>query len=112
VLASKAIAYYFRKRFNRTEKTFPEIRIAELAALPIRVINPANPADKSRHDQIVQLVEQMLTLHQRLSVAKTPQEKTALARQITATDTQLDRLVYDLYGLTPEEIKMVEGAAS
>ncbi len=33
----------------------------------------------------------------------------ALERQISATDTQIDRLVYDLYGLTDEEIKIVEG---
>ncbi len=29
-------------------------------------------------------------------------------RQIAATDQQIDRLVYDLYGLTEEEIKIVE----
>jgi hypothetical protein len=80
--------------------------------VPIRQINMANPEDKSRHDQVVQLVEQMLALHQRLSAAKTPQEKTALERQITAADTQIDRLVYDLYGLTEEEIKIVEGATA
>ncbi len=35
--------------------------------------------------------------------------RTALERQIAATDTQIDRLVYDLYGLTGDEIKIVEG---
>ena len=29
--------------------------------------------------------------------------------QIEATDTQIDTLVYTLYGLTEEEIKVVEG---
>ncbi len=33
-----------------------------------------------------------------------------LDRQIAATDRQIDRLVYDLYGLTDEEIALVEGA--
>lgn len=32
-------------------------------------------------------------------------------RQITATDRQIDRLVYELYGLTEEEIAVVEGGA-
>ena len=41
--------------------------------------------------------------------SKTPQEKTALQRQIEATDKQIDQLVYQLYGLTEEEIKIVEG---
>ncbi|MHB8846309.1 MAG: hypothetical protein ACYC7L_16365 [Nitrospirota bacterium] len=36
-------------------------------------------------------------------------EKTALQRQIDATDRQIDQLVYELYGLTEDEIKIVEG---
>jgi hypothetical protein len=39
----------------------------------------------------------------------TPVEKTSLQRQIAATDARIDRLVYDLYGLTEDEIKIVEG---
>ncbi len=50
----------------------------------------------------------MLELHQQLSAAKTPQEKTSLERQSTTADGQIDRLVYDLYGLTSEEIAIVE----
>ena len=76
--------------------------------LPIRNINFANPADKSQHDRLVNLVEHMLTLHRQKAAARTPQEKIALERQISATDTIIDRLVYDLYGLTDKEIKIVE----
>ena len=39
---------------------------------------------------------------------KTDHEKTAIQRQIDATDRQIDQLVYELYGLTKEEIKIVE----
>jgi hypothetical protein len=38
-----------------------------------------------------------------------PQAQTLLKRQIEATGRQIDRLVYDLYGLTEEEIELVEG---
>ncbi len=34
-------------------------------------------------------------------------EKTALQRQIDATDLQIDALVYELYGLTEEEIRII-----
>ncbi|MCW5554168.1 MAG: N-6 DNA methylase [Verrucomicrobiae bacterium] len=78
--------------------------------LPIRTINFSDKADKAAHDRMVSLVETMLALHQQLAAARTPQERTALERQIAATDTQIDRLVYDLYGLTEDEIKIVEGA--
>ncbi|MGD0349656.1 MAG: N-6 DNA methylase [Verrucomicrobiota bacterium] len=75
--------------------------------VPVRVINFSDKADKTAHDRMVKLVEQMLDLHKKPAGTRTPQEKTALERQITATDTQIDRLVYKLYGLTGAEIKLV-----
>ncbi len=47
-----------------------------------------------------------------LASAKTPNEKEALGRQIAATDAQIDQLVYELYGLTDDEIKIVEEATT
>jgi len=80
-----------------------------LSQLPIRTINFSDPTDKARHGRMVKLVEQMLLLHKQLGVAKTPDEKTRIQRQIDATDHQIDRLVYELYGLTEKEIQVVEG---
>ena len=74
-----------------------------------RTIDFTNPADVARHDRMVALVETMLDLHKRLSAENNPQVKTALQRQIDATDKQIDRLVYELYELTEEEIAIVEG---
>ena len=51
----------------------------------------------------------MLNLKPKLSFARTPDEKNLLQRQIDATDRRIDELVYELYGLTDEEIKIVEG---
>ena len=42
--------------------------------------------------------------------AKTDHEKSLIQRQIDATDKQIDQLVYELYSLTKEEIKIVEEA--
>lgn len=78
--------------------------------VPIRGINFSDKSDKAAHDRMVKLVEQMLALHQQLATARTPQEKTALERQTAATDTEIDGLVYQLYGLTEDEIKIIEGA--
>ena len=66
-------------------------------------------ADKARHDSVVALVQQMLELHKQLAAAQTAADREMYQRQIDATDTQIDALVYALYGLTEEEIKIVEG---
>jgi len=79
-----------------------------LSQLPIRTINFSNPTDKARHDKMVNLVEQMLSLHKQLAAAKIPDEKTRIQRQIDTTDHQIDNLVYELYGLTDKEIQIVE----
>ncbi|MCG2785447.1 MAG: Eco57I restriction-modification methylase domain-containing protein [Anaerolineae bacterium] len=75
--------------------------------VPIRTIDFTKPAEKAQHDRMVALVEQMLALHK--ASAHTPQEKERLARQIESTDRAIDALVYQLYGLTEEEIRIVEG---
>jgi len=46
-----------------------------------------------------------------LPQAKTDHDKTLLQRQITTTDHQIDQLVYELYGLSDDEIAIVEGVA-
>ena len=76
--------------------------------IPIHPIDFSDPVDVARHDRMVALVEQMLALHKQLPQARTPHEQTALERQIEATDRQIDALVYELYGLTEEEIAIVE----
>ena len=60
---------------------------------------------------MVELVQSMLDLHRQISSPGPEHERTLLARRIEATDRQIDRLVYELYGLTEEEIGIVETAS-
>ncbi len=80
-----------------------------IVQIPIRTINPNDPSDIARHDRMVALVRQMLDLNRKLQEARLEQERTMLSRQIEATDGAIDKLVYELYGLTEEEIAIVEG---
>jgi hypothetical protein len=79
--------------------------------LPIRPITFTDPTDRGRHDRLVARVEAMLALHRQLAAAKTSHEQAALQRQIAATDWQIDRLVYELYELTAQEISIVEAGS-
>ena len=44
-----------------------------------------------------------------MAAAPVPDEKTRLGRKISAAAAEIDRPVYDLYGLTEVEIRIVEG---
>jgi hypothetical protein len=80
--------------------------------VPIRVIDRKDKQDRACHEKMVALVEQTLKLHRDLAAAKTAHDKTLAERQIAATDKQIDRLVYELYGLTDAEIAVVEGSGA
>ena len=70
-------------------------------------VNFSDPADKARHDKLVSLVERMFELHKQSP--RTPQEQEMVKREIESTDKGIDRLVYELYGLTEDEVRVVEG---
>jgi len=112
LLNSKLLDFYlhrisvpFRGGFYSANRQF-------LEPLPIHHINFDNTAEKKMHDDLVALVNKMLELNKRLApIRNTPcNERDELLREINHTDNEIDNLVYDLYGLTEEERKIIEGS--
>jgi len=112
ILNSKLLYWFLARISNVFRGGWITCTKQYVGTLPIRPIDFANRADKSRHDRMVDLVETMLDLHKRLAAVRTADDQTALKRQIDATDRQIDQLVYELYGLTDAEIKIVEEATT
>ena len=79
--------------------------------LPIVSLDLSKSSNRARHDLLVELVGKLLIWVPKLRAAKSDAERQTLQNAVTATDQQIDALVYELYGLTPEEIALVEGAA-
>ncbi|MEN6483229.1 MAG: TaqI-like C-terminal specificity domain-containing protein, partial [Anaerolineaceae bacterium] len=104
ILNSKCCFYWLDMTLPKLRGNFFEPSYVIFKNFPIPEIT-----DVPKHDRMVALVERMLELHQKLAAASVPAEKTMLQRQIDATDREIDQLVYQLYDLTPEEIKIVEG---
>lgn len=111
LLNSKLGEFYFKRTCAGLEgknETYLRFFGQYLKGFPVAVIDTENAADRARHDKMVKLVESMLKLHEQLAAAKTAHDKILIQRQIDATDRQIDALVYELYGLTDEEIRIVE----
>lgn len=75
---------------------------------PIRPINFSDSSEKALHEKMIDLVEQILANHKSLALAQTPQDKSRIDRQIEVNDRAIDLLVYELFELSEEEIKIVE----
>ncbi|MCR4321512.1 MAG: hypothetical protein NUV74_14385 [Candidatus Brocadiaceae bacterium] len=109
IINSKLFLFVYSFMNPEKGEALAQVKKYHVEQLPIRTINFQDPSDKARYDQMVALVNQMLELHKQLASARTDHEKTAIQRQIDATDRQIDQLVYELYGLMEEEIRIVEG---
>jgi hypothetical protein len=104
IINSKLLSYWFNITFDKFQRgIFPQFKVNELEQFPI--VN----AGKIEQEKLVSLVDTMLKLKRQEQEAKTPQEKTIYERRIAGLDSQIDALVYKLYGLSPDEIKIVEG---
>jgi hypothetical protein len=108
IINSKFGKWFWVLKNSDFKSLFPKIKKTQIESIPICIINFSSPDEKAKHDKMVNLVEQMLVSKNNLFVAQTPQEKARLERQIEVTDKAIDSLVYELYGLSEEEVRIVE----
>ncbi|MAO65653.1 MAG: restriction endonuclease, partial [Balneola sp.] len=95
ILNSKLISYYFRVKYNRQDVTFPEIRLYEIKDFPV----PIRLSEFDGNKEIQSLSNQILAAKKENPEADTSE-----------LEAEIDRLVYELYGLSEEEIGIVEGS--
>ncbi len=110
LLNSRLLDFYLKKVSTTLRGGFFRYFTQFVEQLPIRAIDFTNAADVTRHDKMVALVERMLLLHQQRASAQTETDQQIFQRQIDATDKLIDALVYELYELTDEEIRIIESA--
>ena len=107
ILNSKLLWFFLSNTGNVLRGGYFRFKTEYLKPFPIRLIDASQNGEIYQHNKLANLVKKSMGLL--ASNPSTPQEKESLQREIAATDKQIDNLVYQLYGLTPEEIKIVEG---
>ncbi|MDP3034029.1 MAG: Eco57I restriction-modification methylase domain-containing protein [Methanobacteriaceae archaeon] len=104
LLNSKLLDYYLKQISSTFRGGYYAYNKQYIEKLPIVAMKNI---ENEKHN-ISYLAGKMLQLNKDLQTAKTPNSKQNIQRQIEATDKQIDKLVYELYGLTEEEIKSVK----
>jgi len=103
LLNSKTVSYYLVQKCPDKLGGYKRFNSTNISNIPI-----PTKFESAEYDSLAKLALTRVELESKISKAKTPTERTAIERQIQATDKQIDQLVYQLYGLTEEEIKIVE----
>lgn len=108
VLNSSLVSRIYPYVSNKiVSSTFPRLSVGDLRKIPLPV-----DATKASQIKIANLVDQMLTTKQRLASTTRDSEREQLQNKCVYLDGEIDKLVYVLYGLTEEEIKIVEGVTN
>lgn len=108
ILNSKISKFFLTQICDQVQGGFYRLKIIYIEQIPIKKV--IEKEDKILHDQIVTLVTQMLEAKKQLSAAQTEGDKNFLENKCASLDRQIDNLVYKLYNLTEEEIRIVEGS--
>mgnify|MGYP001419373534 CR=1 FL=1 len=109
LLNSKLLDWWYQKLIPEKGRVFAEVKVVNLVKLPIKLIDFDNSTEKNIHDSLVTLVEQMLQAQKDFRNTKSESDKKLYEQKISMLDKKIDDLVYKLYGLTEEEIRIVEG---
>jgi type I restriction-modification system DNA methylase subunit len=107
ILQSKPFLFLYRVANQGESRVIPQVKASKLEALPY-------PKREPTHPDMIKLSERsrkMLELNKQKHSGKlAPSELDRVEREIARTDEEIDNLVYNLYGVTDEERKTIEGS--
>lgn len=107
LLNSRLLDWVFRQSATNFRGGYFAASKQYIEHLPIRLSIGDGAADERLAEKVEQVVERAQHLRTQRAGA-VGHGLTLLKREIASLDSQLDRLVYDLYGLTDDEIALVE----
>lgn len=108
LLNSRLLDFYLKQVSTNFHGGYFAANKQYVEQLPIRTINFSDKADKARHDKMLNLVEQITKTKPLCDSARSDRDKTFYENKCAALDRQIDTLVYELYGLTDEEVAIIE----
>ena len=79
-----------------------------LEGFPVVTVGKRDVAQASRRAEVSKLAEAMLESTQRLASARTDKDRDFYLHKCDALDRRIDGLVFEMYGLSSEEIEVVE----
>jgi hypothetical protein len=111
ILNSSLMSFLFGYVSNKIEMdSFPRISVGDLKKLPIKEIDFANKNENKVHGEIVKLVDSMLSLYKEKQQTTLVEKMESIQHRINYTDDKINQLVYQLYRLNEEEIKIIENS--
>ncbi|HYM93834.1 MAG TPA: TaqI-like C-terminal specificity domain-containing protein, partial [Chitinophagaceae bacterium] len=105
IINATVTRFFWKKNNSDEKKTFPKIKKEAILSIPIPLIAKTN---NKLQDEIIILVDQLLSLNKEKAETKLQTKITYLQNKIDYCENRINEIIYQLYGLTEKEIKIVE----
>lgn len=109
LLNSKLLDWWYQKLIPEKGRVFAEVKVVNLEKIPIKVIDFQDKSEKEKHDNLVQTVNRVLILNEEIKKIKLQNKIDQIEQKINHFEERINQIVYQLYDLTEDEIKIVEG---
>lgn len=108
ILNSKLLVFLYRLLAIEGGRVLAQVKPTLISEFPIPDIN--KPEATKSHDAMESLVDRMISLNSRARLEANPETLRHIQNEIVTVDRNIDRIVYELYGLSEEEIGFVENS--
>jgi hypothetical protein len=109
LLNSKLIRFAYVVTIREaSQRVFPQVKLGPLGTLPIRALDLGSPTDRAQHDRVVELVDAMLVAQRELRGDADESRAEERRSRVLQIDAEIDRTVFDLYGLTKGEVEQID----
>lgn len=109
ILNSNLMNFYHGNKFlDLSKNLFQKILIQNCKRFPIRIIDPKNKSDIILYNEIVKFVDHLLQLYKEKQNVILQSAGEQLEGKIEYCEEKINQMIYELYGLTQEEINIIE----
>jgi hypothetical protein len=108
LINSKLLNFIYEVMNPEKGEALAQVKKSHVEQLPIPVLDLSNKTDKAKHNRIVSLADRMLELKKLEAAERNTDRKALIAKQISGINRAIDSVVYELYGLSEGEVRVVE----
>ena len=102
--------FYIKSIAATKQGGYFEYKPMYVSKLPIKVIDQTIPGEKDFYDEVIKLINQLLKLNEEKQQQTLQSKLDQIENRIDYCEQRINDIVYELYGLTKEEIALIENA--
>jgi type I restriction-modification system DNA methylase subunit len=110
LINSKFLNWFYQNILNPEKgEVLAQVKRGHIALLPIKEVIQTLISERDLYNEIISLVDQLLKLNEEKAETKLQTKISQIESKIDYCENRINQIVYQLYDLTEEEIKIVEG---